>query len=212
MVGDLIKNAGDWALDARMLVIDRDGNPILNILVPLHPVRSDEFFFENCIGLMTDIAQSVQSEGQNFNPTTIMSVEEMLRQREEIASDLYYMLSVLLYIISITSQEQGEDDDFPRVPEPTMTKRGPRHFPPNAPKLWEVSYQLGAEISLAKSNQGHTGSQDTGRTLLPHIRSAHWHKFRKGSKPDEGSLLAHWIPPIVVGAEGSKDTGPLSDR
>ena len=200
---------GEWALDLRILMIDHEGVPIFSLLVPLHPIKADEVFFEYIIDfVMKTTVHNEVTDG--FNANTIMPLSEVARQAEELRWDIYLIISTLLYIVSITSEEPADNEVRPEFPVPKMTKRGPRLFPPDRPKVWAVSYRLGAQISMAKTRPSDGAGGAMGIRMRPHIRRAHWHRFWTGSKSNQDArrLVAHWLPPIVVAASDTEDVVP----
>ena len=197
-----------WSLDLKFLVIDTEGRPIFITEIPLLPFSGDEFFFNHGLDVHLDAAREWDWKGA-YNCFVIMPYDAMNRQRQIIKDDLYFIISVLLYIVSITSVEPDGNDGQPKFPEPTITKRGPRFFPPDEPKVWEVSYRIGAEIAMAKSGN-YSSEGGAGHTVRPHIRRAHWHRFWTGSRsePENRKLVVHWLPPMVVASDTVEDIIP----
>ncbi|RMH32058.1 MAG: hypothetical protein D6690_14495 [Nitrospirae bacterium] len=120
---------------------------------------------------------------QSFSPLT-----------EQLAS----MISLMLYLAS----EQPDFDpqgQRPQIPVPTKTKAGPRWFPPDQPRTWDVGLRIGHALRHA---QTHTTSPETDSSLStrarprPHIRRAHWHTYRIG--PGREAAQLKWLPPIPI--------------
>lgn len=71
----------------------------------------------------------------------------------------------------------------------------------DATTVVEVGYRLGA--ALRNAGHGHDsgrGSGDGKRTVRPHLRRAHLHRFWKGPRKEPASRyqVLHWIPPTPV--------------
>ena len=82
------------------------------------------------------------------------------------------------------------------MPKPVKTRRkGLRYFPPDKPR------QIVFEMPKAPPQTRVAGDGDGKGTVRPHVRRAHWHRFRVGprdaAKPTYKTL---WIPPIIVHA------------
>lgn len=82
------------------------------------------------------------------------------------------------------------------MPKPVKTRRkGLRYFPPDKPR------QIVFEMPKAPPQTRVAGDGDGKSTVRPHVRRAHWHRFRVGprdaAKPTYKTL---WIPPIIVHA------------
>jgi hypothetical protein len=109
------------------------------------------------------------------------------------------LLSMLLYICS----EQPDIDDertpgtSPRRPEYVKTKRGPRLFPAEKPRIWTVGRQIGEQLRQQSSTDDI--SQATGRTVRKHLRRGHWHGYWTGPRDQDQKFIIKWQPPIFVG-------------
>jgi len=119
----------------------------------------------------------------------------------------YPLVSVILYLCSTNAEIRGRDAQLKPLARPPLhhTKRGPRTFGPDQPRIWEVAYRIGAALRAAAP--GMSGPDRHGRhaSPRPHIRRAHWHAFWTGEKaklgtqqPTKRELILHWLPPIPV--------------
>lgn len=120
---------------------------------------------------------------------------------ERVASELYGVVSLLLYICSDEPEidDEREPGAYPARPRPTRTKKGWRLFPAKRPRVWMVGESLGAKL---RSGTGE--GEATGRKVSAHLRRAHWHGFWKGPRDGERQFIYKWLPPIAVGSTPPK--------
>jgi len=140
------------------------------------------------------------------------SLLESLRQTYKAAPELHEMIaavaepivSVLIYLCS-----QGVDltrngsKAWPSKPSIVRTRRhGERLFPAPAPVTWELGVRMGAALRAAYAAADASHGDGTGRTVVPHLRRAHFHTILSG--PMKGVLAAQrqrevrWMPPVAV--------------
>lgn len=118
------------------------------------------------------------------------------------------LLSVALYLCA-------EETDVPRPatrPLSVLTnKKGGKYLPlPKRPLVHECGYKLGAELRWAREyNEKKYPSASTGRTVLPHVRAAHWHTFLTGPRAETRIPKVKWLPPILVNTEGYPEVATL---
>ena len=129
-----------------------------------------------------------------------------------LADGVAPLLSLLLYLCA-DEAEIGDGTRHPTMPKPKRTNKGWRHFPPDAPSVWDVGVRIGAALRRAyhasETGQG-TIDQATGRARpRAHVRNAHWHTFLAGHGRTERKLK--WLPPIPVNI-GDIDTLPTTVR
>ena len=122
-------------------------------------------------------------------------------------SDLEGMISVALYLASANAELGSPSDKSPAKPAVTATKSGPRIFPPDRPRVWDVAIRLGAALRHAQeaaSNCEHEEQNRAGThaSPRPHIRRAHWHTFLAGPRDGERERRSKWLPPIPVNVTG----------
>lgn len=77
-------------------------------------------------------------------------------------------------------------------------------------RQWECGYRYGAAVRKSKANgkgslqnNNETVPQDarkihSRRTVIEHVRRAHWHHYWTGKRDEERKLILHWIPPTIV--------------
>ena len=122
------------------------------------------------------------------------------------------MLNLLLFIIS--------GDDVEIAYEPPSGKRGQKVGKRSCPDhVKVVGTRIGRAIGEARKAYSGNSTHDTGRTVAPHMRRAHWQHFWVGPRKgrDDGKhgdeLVVRWIPPIAVnGGEDDVETVHPSRR
>lgn len=76
-------------------------------------------------------------------------------------------------------------------------------------KNYEVGYRVGALLRKGAAARYRSSAADgeSGRTVIPHLRRAHWHHYWTGPKsdPEKRELVVRWIHPVLV---GGKETIP----
>lgn len=108
------------------------------------------------------------------------------------------VISLLLYILTQTSEIQGKTGTTPQNPKATKTKKGIKTFAAKQVNDWNVGVRMGQLIRSGNSNDTDYSSHDSGRTVRPHIRRAHWHSFWTGPKKEGQVKSIKWIPPLMV--------------
>ena len=116
------------------------------------------------------------------------------------------MLNLLLFIIS--------GDDVEVAYEPPSGKRGQKFGKRScSDHVKVVGTRIGRAIGEARRAYSGNSTHDTGRTVAPHMRRAHWQHFWVGPRKgrDDGKhgdeLVVRWIPPIAVnGGEDEAET------
>lgn len=109
------------------------------------------------------------------------------------------VVSHLLYATSRTSEiDKGVND------RPPVRGKGAAKAPKPA-KMHPVGFRMGAAIadSLRRAEERKASGVPTGRTLAPHIRSAHLHLYRVG--PGRSEVELKWLDPVPVNVD--KDDG-----
>ncbi len=110
-------------------------------------------------------------------------------------------LTALLLFICTQAGDIG-DGHRPSRPVPTKTKSGPRIFPPDEPRKWDVGVRLGAALRRAYQALEVDGRGVAGERSAPraHIRRAHYHTYWLGPR-DRPQASLRWLPPIAVNVE-----------
>lgn len=129
------------------------------------------------------------------NPSHLISQD----QEKNLGALINPFLNILLFICSQAS-EIGNGVVRPVLPTPKNTKRGNRFFPPNKPNVWNVGVRLGAALRTARESS-ESQCLNSGGTVRPHIRRAHWHGYWHGQRNANRDFKLKWIPPIAVKVE-----------
>lgn len=121
----------------------------------------------------------------------------------DLAAELNPLISLLLYLCA--DEPEIEDSQHPGVypqrPRPKRVKGGWRLFPAQGPRVWLTGEEIGQAISAANAREDRDPDFETGRTVRPHLRKAHWHGFWSGPRDGNRRFRYKWLPPIPVGAE-----------
>jgi hypothetical protein len=130
--------------------------------------------------------QSFGSNGREWAKTAFL----------HCADDIAGVLSTLLYLCSEEPDIQGK----PAKPIKTMTKQGPRFFPPDKPREILVGVRLG--VALRRGREARNEPSDgvmrgTHASPRGHIRGAHWHTYWTGPRSAPVAKVK-WLPPIPV--------------
>lgn len=108
-------------------------------------------------------------------------------------------IALLLYMCSITADFGHYSTSFPN---PIKTKRGYRIFPPPTPNIVEVGDRLGKILRASKGGTS-TAENNTGKSVAPHLRRAHWHGYWSGN-PRKFDI--RWMHPILVNSNEAVHT------
>ena len=151
-----------------------------------------------------NIIQTIYGNPGDIDPAAIKTGHEFHRACVDYFAEP--LVAVALYLYSTTTEFRAfsGDQGQPANPAPVKTRRtGMRLFPPNDPRVWEVSYRLGAALRRAEAARETAQAVGVGSgraTPRPHIRRAHWHSYRTGprDRPEEQRLVVRWFPPLQV--------------
>lgn len=114
------------------------------------------------------------------------------------------VVSVTLYLCSVSADIGWKGGTPPARPQPVRTKAGPRLFPPPKPQVWDVGFRVGAALRAgarpARDAESPEGPAVPGKARpIPHVRRAHWHTFWTGRGRTVPTV--RWLHPILVAAE-----------
>lgn len=87
--------------------------------------------------------------------------------------------------------------------KPKKTKKGWKFFPPSKPAVHTLgkSCPIYQDImrNIREKEAAVVAETTDGRTVTPHVRRAHWHRFWTGSeKSGNRKLVSKWVAPCVV--------------
>jgi len=145
---------------------------------------------------------------------SIQSVQEMFfKKHSGFEPGIQRMIALSLYLCAQNADISGHAD-MPRPcnPEPTKTRHGPRTFPRDRVRTWDVGSRVAAELRRASS-----GAQDAARPEKedegeaqrarprPHTRRAHRHSYWIKNEDGERALISRWIDNINVNTRTADD-------
>lgn len=116
-------------------------------------------------------------------------------------------LSLLLYLCANDPDVTG---GLPEKATPTKTKKGPRWFPAQKPVVREVGVRVVKWMREARAQAPvASGDGQSGRSVVPHMRKAHWHGYWTGPRkdPEARNFELKWIPPTMVGFKEGETVG-----
>jgi hypothetical protein len=117
------------------------------------------------------------------------------------AAELQPFLSLVLYLCSEEPEIGDRTQPGPVRPQPKRVKGDSKLFAPSNPKIFQVGSLTGEHLRRARGNR--TG-ENTGKTVRPHIRRAHWHGYWIGPRDGERQFKFNWLPPTVVAGDQKK--------
>jgi hypothetical protein len=117
-------------------------------------------------------------------------------------------LSLLLYLTSADPDLIGTA----RVVKGTKTRHGVRLFCPQTPQIWEAGTRIGPALRTSRVKYDASRTQDQGSTVRPHVRRAHWHRFRWGPRGEPVRLRTKWLPPLFVNVRAGDEMGAAIRR
>lgn len=175
--------------ELRML-LDIDGSPLQPAIVHLG-------------GAVADGIEAAIVEAEKHTVGIDIGIREVARAWVDPVSKI---LSLLLYMCSVSDYQRKGADDMPVIPTPKRTKSGMRLFGAGGPAMWDVGVRMGAALRAAYHAQQLTtgGSHASPRG---HVRRGHWHSFRAGPMlTPQGEtipaasrdLRVKWLPPVPV--------------
>lgn len=112
----------------------------------------------------------------------------------------FFLINALLYLCA----------DNNEIHESALTKQTYRKSTRIRNKFsevrkWECGYRYGTEIRKIKTTSDDKketsshASPASRKTVIKHVRRAHWHHYWVGKQnTDERKLILHWIPPTLV--------------
>jgi hypothetical protein len=109
------------------------------------------------------------------------------------------LVSLVLYLCSRNAEiaDAKGRDIAPGRSRVQRAKDG-RELPAAGTVVWETGYRIGAALRAAQAAASE-GDGDSGRSVAPHVRRAHWHHYWTGPKDQQASEL-RWLSPMLVGA------------
>lgn len=195
-------DANDGRMELRLLL---DMGETLDDLMPLAL---------HLVGTIPEALQSMAAEAERQAHLAGMDVPpEALDAPAKMVPYVEPLVSLVLFLCSAAAEHRTADGrQMPVKPRPIKTKRGPRLFAPDEPTIWETGFRIGEALYRAHSasSSGHRTAGETGRTVRPHLRRAHWHTYWVGprSDPEKRHPELRWLPPIPVNMRSIDELKP----
>ena len=111
------------------------------------------------------------------------------------------LLNGLAYLCSVNS-------DIVAVYSPQKERRRNNAKKRSQATWHEVGYRIGADLRNYNRVKYERGEK-TGRTVRPHMRRAHWHRFWVGPRDGERRLVLRWVAPTMVNVNKDFETATL---
>lgn len=186
-------------------------NP-LSELIPMPLILTGSTIDESLNALYK--SASLQIEANCFSSVDLEEIGTLSKSKNiDITYFIQPILSLVLYICHTTDvvDRSGELIWRSRV----SVKSTKNITIPSDPRVWDVGIRMGQALKKAYLQYQTQGeSSETHKSMRPHVRRAHWHKFRAGPmKNEDGNaiptesreLKVKWLPPIPVNIDEDTD-------
>jgi hypothetical protein len=121
-------------------------------------------------------------------------VEKFKKLNEE---NPFYRMAIPL-ILNLVLYTTVEDPDLQQAPVPTVAGR--HVVGSSAPQVYELGFRLGA-LLRGVVRDPITGCEPSDRTVIPHLRRAHWHRYWVGPKNGDRQVVVRWVSQTLVNAD-----------
>ena len=139
--------------------------------------------------------QAIEETKKDFPEATVVNIKATMEAR---LRTYVPMLNLLMYLCS-----EEPDVEQPEQPAEYHNKKEKGSMP-KEPRIWDVGVRISHVIRKYREEEqeeNKRGERETGYTVRPHIRSAHWHKFWTGPRDEvypKRKIIVKWLPPIPV--------------
>jgi hypothetical protein len=133
-------------------------------------------------------------EGTDLTAEEIEILDRQLPGKDsqwETTSRRMFPLAVLLIMYACSESPDIEDVS----PSVALSSRG--GYKGRDLSIKDLGLRIGSALRTYRGATGAT-SEATGRSVTPHLRKAHWHRFWTGPRDGERTLVLRWLPPIPV--------------
>lgn len=128
------------------------------------------------------------------------------KNMEERLKTFVPMLNLLMYLCS-------EEPDMEKQARPSgnRNRKERRNDTTNIHQVWDVGIRISNVIRKYRTNRSEEkgiGKEESGHSVRPHIRSAHWHKYWVGPRDEtypRRQIIVKWLPPIPVNVRWQDD-------
>lgn len=113
---------------------------------------------------------------------------------EEVARRQFAIATALtLYVCS----EEPDITDVEPPEELALSRKSKTSYP----TVKNLGLRIGSALRKHRAETTGGDTAPTGRTVLPHLRKAHWHRFWTGPRDGDRKLIVKWIPPTTVNVD-----------
>ena len=125
---------------------------------------------------------------------------------EDVRCEIVMACLQILQFISLDASDINENPTTKQTYRPSSTVKN--KF--SEVRMWDVGVRYGKAIHAAKSEyrkhiqreRSETGERKDRKPTRPHVRRAHWHRFKTGKGRTE--TTTHWIAPVYVCGNGQE--------
>ncbi len=107
-------------------------------------------------------------------------------------------MSILAFLCADNAEVRTTYAPGPVPKNPAKARRMSRATIHEAGFRWTESYREYRRYVDGAAGKGDHGDGEGRRTVRPHVRRGHWHRFWTGPREGDRKLVAHWIPPTLV--------------
>lgn len=114
---------------------------------------------------------------------------------ESVSADKATMQEIYQIGIQVMLYLTSDKPDMEEISPPVEV----RHKQTNrSPKIVNVGWRIGAALTKARAKTAAESVLESGHTVAPHVRRAHWHRYWVGPLKGDRKVVVKWIPPIEV--------------
>lgn len=155
--------------------------------------------------------RQLSQSGNSAQRVTAADMERTIESHRRIYRPI---LALLAYLGSVEADIVDASERKIRVP---ASGREGREIDAKPMKNYEVGFRIGAQLRKGGGTRYDSSlpSGGTGRTVVPHLRKAHWHHYWIGPKsdPTQRELVVRWVNPVLVGGKDAIPTvHPVRER
>jgi len=149
-------------------------------------------------------SKSLYSSEEKFEK----NLEEFLSARSEYTLENKARLKefwsgILSNVLYLCSKEPDLSNHKPVKPQSMRMGIHKRIIAPKQTTNVNVGFRIGSIFRKEYAANKKSEKQNTGNTVQPHIRCAHWHNYWEGPK-DSQILTLKWLSPILVNSNRSE--------
>lgn len=174
-----------------------------DVLLALSVGEADETL-EDCLARSAKLQEARYAEAKNTAAAAAYGdiAGEAGAAYAEFRDIIAKWLTLVLYLTAVNA-------DIRRAPEAPFRRSKKVSDLPREVELLKVGERAGVRLREMRRYQiGHASAPGEGRHRSPvmHMRRAHWHTYRVGSRKlaiEKRGTILKWIPPVIVNGTGS---------